>query len=304
MIKQYLDYITIERRYSPRTVESYKEDLSEFCTFLGCTFETFNPKDVGEDDVRTWILWLTEERKQSPRSIHRRLSGLHSFYRFLLRSGKIDKDVTRKVILPKLDKHLPVFFNATEMANATMMDAAADDYESVRNCLIIEMLYQTGMRQQEMLSLKTTDVRLDEAEIRIFGKRSKERIVPIGEYLISYIEKYLGYRKELDGSEQSDIFFLHKTRKGVKGLSKSTLYDIVKKRMGEVSSREKRSPHVLRHTFATSLLNNGADIRSIQTLMGHASLATTQIYTHTTFEQIRKVYESAHPRSKKKPTMD
>jgi len=205
-------------------------------------------------------------------------------------------DITRLIVSPKMDKPLPVFFKPSEMQRATERMEEGDDWESIRNNLIIQMLYQTGMRQAEMLGLKDTDVRQDAAQIRVFGKRRKERIIPIGEHLIDLIQDYLEAReKSVDG-----MFFVQENRKGERRpMTKQTLYKIVCARMGEVSTLKKHSPHVLRHTFATTMLDNGADIRTIQQLLGHASLAATQIYTHTTFEQIQKTYNSAHPRAHK-----
>lgn len=301
MIQAFLDYISIEKKYSPATVQAYRDDLRDFCLFLGWDTTEYNPAKVSDADVREWLVVMMDESHNSARSVRRRLSALHSFYRFLLRIGKVKVDITRKVIAPKIDKPLPVFFKPSEMAEATRWEEEADDFESIRDCLIIQMLYQTGMRQAEMLNLKDEDIRLDAAEIRIFGKRRKERIVPIGESLLAEINKYLNARNEIQEKSGSfGTFFVHRDKSGrVTSLTKSILYRIVRSRMGEVSTLKKHSPHVLRHTFATTMLDNGADIRTIQQLLGHASLAATQVYTHTTFEQIQKTYNAAHPRAKK-----
>lgn len=276
MIQHFLDYIAIERKYSQRTVEAYHDDLRDFCRFLGKTPEDFNPTDVDETDVKTWMLDMIENQHQSPRSVKRKLSALRSFYKYLLRQGKIRKDITARIIPPKADKPLPVFFRPAEMEKRDIADP--------REALIIEMLYQTGMRQAELLGLQDADVDLVQGQIRIFGKRRKERVVPIGDNLIQQIKDYMEAREKTDGR----VF---------PGLTKTTLYNIVRARMGEVSTLKKHSPHVLRHTFATAMLDNGADIRTIQELLGHASLSTTQVYTHTTFEQIKRVYMATHPRA-------
>ena len=298
MIQHFLNYISIERKYSERTVEAYRDDLRDFCRFLGWEPEEFKPEDLDESDVKAWMLDMIEEQKLSPRSVKRRLSALRSFYKFLLRQGKVSKDITARIIPPKADKPLPVFFREEEMeaalAGEDTQHSTLNTQHSQRDDLIISLLYQTGMRQAELLNLTDADIDLNQGQIRIFGKRRKERIVPIGDKLIEQIKEYMAARdaeinEEMGKCENGRLF---------PSLTKYTLYNIVRTRMGEVSTLKKHSPHVLRHTFATTMLDHGADIRTIQELLGHASLSTTSIYTHTTFEQIKRVYNATHPRAK------
>ena len=309
MIKRFLDYIAIEKRYSERTVKEYGDDLRAWCAFLGWEIEDFDPKQLAADDVKAWMLQMLEDG-QSPRSVKRRLSAVKSLYRFLLSLGLVKINITSKVMLPKVDKPLPIFFRESEMQafkeqnRVPKYDEGMDreDWlEAMRDYLLVEMLYQTGMRRAELAALEDKDVDVQGRQIRVFGKRRKERIVPMGEQLAQEIEAYLQVKQEIVyGHEGYGIFLVRKKRNGEwVALGAAGIYNVVRARMGEVSTLKKHSPHVLRHTFATTMLNNGADIRSIQTLLGHSSLEATQVYTHTTFEQMKEVYETAHPRSKK-----
>lgn len=299
MIQKFLDYIAIERKYSEHTVSEYREDLRDFCHHVGWELEDFDPTNVTEADIRDWMVYMIDEKKNSPRSVKRRLAAMRSFYKFMLRVGLVNKDITRRIILPKVDKPLPVFFKDHEMQQTTQWDDMADNFTDIRNCLIIELLYQTGMRKSELANLTEQDVDTQQAQVRIFGKRKKERVVPLGNKLCQQIERYRQAKAELGDPGDIHNLLVQQKRDGtIQPCSATNIYNIVRARMGEVSTLKKHSPHVLRHTFATTMLNNGADIRTIQTLLGHASLATTQVYTHTTFEQIRQAYDQAHPRGK------
>ena len=309
MIKRFLDYIAIEKRYSPRTVKEYGDDLRAWCAYLGWDLEDFDPTQLDADDVKGWMMHMLEEG-QSPRSVKRRLSAVKSLYRFLLGLGLVKVNITSMVIVPKADKPLPIFFRESEMeafkdrnkvpCYEEGMDKA-DWLAAMRDYLVVELLYQTGMRRAELAALEDKDVDVRGRQIRVFGKRRKERMVPMGESLGQLVEEYLRVKREilLDG-DGFGIFLVRKKRNGEwVALGAAGIYNIVRARMGDVSTLKKHSPHVLRHTFATTMLNNGADVRTIQTLLGHSSLEATQVYTHTTFDQVKQIYEAAHPRSKK-----
>ena len=308
VIQKFLDYIAIEKRYSARTVGEYGDDLKAWCQFLKVKVEDFDPKNVDAEDVKAWMIDMLD-RKQSPRSVKRRLSAVKSFYKFLLRVGLVKVDITRAIVAPKTDKPLPIYFRESEMQGVKINQARdwneemseEEQWVHMRDYLMVELLYQTGMRRAELVGLKEEDVDTRQKQIRVFGKRAKERIVPIGEGLCELIEEYRENKCKLLG-EQVGIgtFLVRKKKNGEwQAMDAQTLYNIVRARMGEVSTLKKHSPHVLRHTFATAMLNNGADIRTIQSLLGHASLAATQIYSHASFETMKQAYEAAHPRSRK-----
>ena len=308
MIQKFLDYIAIEKRYSVRTVGEYGDDLKAWCTFLGWDVADFDPSKLCAEDVKLWMIDMLDGG-QSPRSVKRRLSAVKSLYKFLLRVGLVKVDITRSIVAPKTDKPLPLYFREGDM-EAVKVNQLRDWSEEMgeeeqlvhmRDYLIVELLYQTGMRRAELVGLKDTDVDTGQKQIRVFGKRAKERIVPMGDGLCELIEEYRTKKHEIVGNQEGiGTFLVRKYRNGEWGaMDAHTLYNIVRARMGEVTTLEKHSPHVLRHTFATTMLNNGADIRTIQSLLGHASLASTQVYTHATFEQMKETYHAAHPRGKK-----
>ena len=308
MIQKFLDYIAIEKRYSVRTIEEYRADLKAWCAFLGWEMVEFDPSKLCAEDVKLWMINMLDNH-HSPRSVKRRLSAVKSLYKFLLRVGLVEVDITRSIVAPKTDRPLPIYFREGEMETVKAVQARgwSDEMNEeeqllyLRDYLIVELLYQTGMRRAELVGLRDVDVDIIQQQIRVFGKRAKERIVPIGEGLCELIREYREKKsKVFVESAEIGTFLVRKKRKGDwQAMDAHTLYNIVRARMGEVSTLSKHSPHVLRHTFATTMLNNGADIRTIQSLLGHASLAATQIYAHTTFEQMKEVYKVAHPRGKK-----
>lgn len=312
MIQRFLDRLQYERRYSLRTVSEYGDDLRAFAEFVGVSEDRFRPSEFDTSDVKMWMVNMLDGGL-SPRTVKRRLSALRSFYKYLLRQGLVKRDITQGVIAPKTDKPLPVFFRESEMQreqaigereldelmhNPDSQASPREVFELTRDNLIISILYQTGMRRAEIVGLKDEDIDLHEGQIRVFGKRRKERIVPIGERLCSDIEAYQEVRRDFCSPEHY-LLTMVKRDGSIGQMDAAAVYAMVRRRMGEVSTLKKHSPHVLRHTFATTMLNNGADIRTIQTLLGHASLSATEVYTHTTFEQIQQAYRQAHPRSHK-----
>jgi integrase/recombinase XerC len=291
-------------------VKEYGDDLKAWCAFLGWEQEEFDPTKLDENDVKGWMVHMLDEGV-SARSVKRRLSAVKSLYRFLLATGVVKVNITSKVMMPKTDKPLPVFFKESEMAafkSRNVMPAYDEGMdkeewlELMRDYLVVEMLYQTGMRRAELAGLKDSDVDLRARQVKVFGKRKKERIVPIGDGLVKEIEGYLAVKREILSEQKGfGTFLVRKKKKGTwVSLGAEGIYNIVRARMGDVSTLKKHSPHVLRHTFATTMLNNGADIRSIQALLGHSSLAATQVYTHASFEQMKKAYDEAHPRGRVK----
>ena len=290
-------------------MKEYGDDLRAWCAFLGWEQKDFDPTKLDEGDVKLWMIHMLDSGI-SARSVKRRLSAVKSFYRFLLSTGVVRVNITSKVLMPKTDKPLPVFFKESEMEAfkcrnvMPQYDEGMDKeewLEQMRDYLLVEMLYQTGMRRAELASLKDGDVDLKLRQVRVFGKRKKERLVPLGDELVKEIEGYLTIKREILGDQGgSGIFLVRKKKNGEWiSLGANGVYNIVRAHMGEVSTLQKHSPHVLRHTFATTMLNNGADIRTIQALLGHSSLAATQVYTHASFEQARKVYDLAHPRGRR-----
>ena len=292
MIRSFLQYIQYEKKYSSHTVLSYKADLQEFLSFLKQYSIAFDPKKITSEDIRHWVLELMDNGLSS-RSVNRKLSALRSFYHFLnnkLWNGYYNP--TTEVVLPKVKKTLPYFFKEKEMEEVLGVELSEDDFETVRNRLIIEFFYQTGIRVSELISIKDVDVDFVQKNISIIGKRNKQRLIPIGNGLIDEMNRYIALRDENVGVKTG---FLFVNTKGGQ-LYREKVYRIIRSQMSEVSSLQKKSPHVLRHTFATAMLNNGADLNVVKTILGHSSLAATEIYTHATFEQLQSIYKQSHPR--------
>ena len=292
MLQNFLDYLKLERNYSSHTIKAYQNDLTAFQDFCSHEFEVTSLAEVGYPIIRSWILSLSK-KGISNLSINRKVSSLKSFFKFLQKIGEIETNplIGHKAL--KVQKKIQVPFSKKEILE--VMDAIqGDDFESVRNRLVIEMLYATGIRRTELLHMKLSDIDFSENVIRILGKRNKERFVPILSTMLTSIHNYLPLRNEL---AENDYLFV--TSKGNK-MYETLVYRIINSYFSLASTKLKKSPHILRHSFATHLLNEGANLNSVKELLGHSSLASTQVYTKNSLESLKQMYNQAHPRSNKK----
>lgn len=292
LIEKYLRYLRFEKNYSSNTEISYSIDLNQFVGFLELKYPELDLLHVEGDVVRHWVVELMGDGV-SPRTVNRKLSSLKSFYRYLLRVGLISHDPMRKVIGPKVRKPIPSFVNDLDMAEVLNEDHFDDTFESSRNRVILELFYMTGVRRAELIALKDLDVDLDEMTIKVTGKRNKQRIIPVSERVRILLSDYLEIRNANVKSLSGFLF----VRNSGEPLYPMLVYRIVTGSLKWISTLSKTSPHVLRHSFATGMLNNGADINAVKDLLGHSSLASTEVYTHTSFEELKKIYNKAHPRA-------
>jgi|SRR6185436_5947028 len=291
-VQKFLQYIRFEKRFSPHTIVAYESDLSQFYAYQDATYQLKEVTDFTHPMIRSWIVSMMEEQISS-RSVNRKITTLKTYYKFLLRSGVVTVNPMLKIQSPKTSKQLPVFVDQSKMELLFNQVDFGDGFEANRDKVMLELFYATGMRLSELVGLKETDVDLLNCQVKVLGKRNKERIIPFTRQLRGVIEEYLQIKKSHFKSENP---FLFVTVKGTPVYQK-LVYRIVTHRLGTVSTLDKKSPHVLRHTFATHMLNHGADINSIKEILGHASLSATQVYTHNTIEKLKKVYKQAHPRA-------
>ncbi|WP_083610610.1 tyrosine recombinase XerC [Bacteroides togonis] len=288
----FLDYLRYERNYSDDTVKAYGEDIRQFQEFGGEDVGLQSPSEVVVDVVREWMIHLMN-LGYATTSVNRKLSSLRSYYKYLLRKGEVKVDPLRKITGPKNKKNLPVFVKESEMNRLLDDEDFGEGFEGCRDHLVIAMFYATGMRLSELIGLDDGDVDFAASVIKVTGKRNKQRLIPFGEELRVEMEAYVKQRDE-SVPVRSGAFFVRKTGER---LYPNIVRKIVTRNLSKVVTVKKRSPHVLRHTFATSMLNHEAELGAIKELLGHESLATTEIYTHTTFEELKKVYNQAHPRA-------
>jgi len=294
LIERFIKYLQHEKRYSTHTVRAYHKDLNQFFDHMGVDkHKGIAELDAPEKIIRAWVILLME-KEITEKTINRKLSALKTYFRFLQRMNKIDKSPLAKVFTLKTSQRLPAFVDEKQMSLLENENLFQGDFFGKRDRLIIELLYQTGIRVSELISIEDDNVDLHNKQLLIHGKRDKERIVPLNDQLISLIDNYINDRtshfKTYPGS------YLIVTNKGKKLYSKA-VYRIVRKYLSMVTTIQQKSPHVLRHSFATHMLNDGADLNAIKELLGHANLSATQVYTHSTFEKLKKVYKQAHPRT-------
>jgi len=292
---KFLRHIEFEKRYSKHTLSAYRSDLDQFKIYLNAQFQADDIQSANHFHIRSWIVSLIEAKLNS-RSVNRKITTLKSFFRFLQKENLIIKNPMLKIQSPKTAKRLPVFVDKIKMNALLEQEIDEGSFEQIRDKLIVELFYNTGMRVSELSAIKINNLNIAGQTIKVLGKRNKERIIPFVPSLSTQIENYLEARSKFlkETENQNDLLFIN--LKG-KTLSRFAIYSMIKLKLGSVTSLEKRSPHVLRHTFATHMLDNGADINAIKEILGHSSLAATQVYTHNTIEKLKNIYKQAHPRA-------
>jgi integrase/recombinase XerC len=293
MVSYFLQHIKYEKRLSHHTVTAYETDLTQFSAFLLFQYEFKEPDKADFQMIRSWIVALVDEKIEN-RSINRKIATLRSFYNFLLRHKTIAANPMLKIRALKTDKTLPNYVEEKPMENLLDDMQFSDDFSGLRDKLVIELLYGTGMRLAELIGLKITDLNLYNNTLVVLGKRNKQRIIPVNKSLVEAIKKYLTLRTDI--ADDTTHSYLILTDSGTQAYP-MFIQRLVKKYLSLVTSLEQRSPHVLRHTFATHLLNRGADLNAIKDLLGHTSLAATQVYTHNSIEKLKKVFKQAHPKA-------
>jgi len=293
-IKSFIDYLELEKKYSPNTIKAYENDIMSFSDYNKNEFDQSSINKVNYSQLRSWIVKLVES-KISNRSINRKISSLKTYYKFLLKIEKIKKSPLDNHKALKTKKIIQLPFSENEVISALDINNFQNSFEGKRDRLIIEMLYSTGIRRIELTGLKIKDIDFSSKRIKVLGKRNKERFIPMLKSTISLTKEYMDYRNELNRIQNKDFLFL--TSKGEK-IYENLVYRITNKYFNYVSTKVKKSPHILRHSFATHLLNNGADLNAVKDLLGHSSLAATQVYTNRSIEEIKKVYSNTHPRNK------
>jgi integrase/recombinase XerC len=289
------DYLQLEKKYSSHTINAYLNDITSFESFNAIHFDQQNVEQVNYNQIRSWIVFLVDN-DLSNTSVNRKMASLKAFYKFLLKIKQIEINPMLRHKALKVPKIIQIPFSEKEVVAVLGMMQSAAGFEAIRNKLIIDLLYTTGMRRAELISLKLANIDLSNSTLKVLGKRNKERILPVLPIIKQQFTLYLAERERLLIVVDCDYLFL--TKKGLK-LNDSFVYRLINSYFSTVSEKVKKSPHILRHTFATHLLNNGADLNSVKELLGHSSLASTQIYTHSSLSELKSVYKEAHPRGRK-----
>ena len=293
--KAFTDYLLLEKNYSLHTVNAYNKDLQEFSVFTQSEYEDANIDAVNYSQIRSWIVLLVES-KISNRSINRKVASLKAYYKFLLKTSQIKTNPLVKHKALKTAKKIEVPFSENEMSMVLNELHFNDSFEGSRDYAIIELFYSTGIRRSELINIKLNDIEKSSRTLKVLGKRNKERVIPLLDSAHKNIMAYIHKRNELEKIVDNDFLFL--TKKGIK-IYETLVYRIINEYFSEASNKVKKSPHILRHTFATHLLNQGANLNAVKELLGHSSLASTQVYTHNSIAELKKVYGESHPRSKK-----
>ncbi len=288
----FLSYLELEKKYSPHTILAYKRDLDSFLQFASQKFGYKNIVKIHYAIIRSWIVNLVDSGV-SNRTINRKISSLKSYYKFLLKIGDIQENPLSKHKALKVAKKIQVPFSEKEIQQVLSLLNETNDFESIRNKLIVELFYSTGIRRAELINIKVQDISISQQTVKVLGKRNKERIIPLLPSVIETIKQYIRLRDEISNITDQEFLFISK--KGVK-IYETLVYRIINSYFSMVSQKVKRSPHILRHSFATHLLNEGADLKAVKELLGHASLASTQVYTHNNIAKLKDVYLKSHPR--------
>ena len=293
LIQPFLDYLKFEKRYSAHTLTSYQTDLVDFFDYLNIQFGNMPLKDISHTYVRSWLAGIKDKGLTS-KSINRKISSLKSFFKYHLKTGAISDTPMAKVISPKVNKRLPVFVKESDTKKLVeALNKSTEDWKSLNAKMLITIFYETGMRLSELITLKEKQIDFSRSHIKVLGKGNKERIIPVSKKVIISIREYQQLKKK---NFEQPVDFLLTTEKGKK-LYPKYAYLLVNQYLGQASTLDKKSPHVLRHTFATHLMNNGADLNAVKELLGHSSLASTQVYTHNTIEKLKDVHKKAHPKA-------
>lgn len=293
-IASFSSYLALEKKYSKHTIQAYIADIEEFALFLSEENPDVDISQVKYLQIRNWIVYLVEN-KLNMRSVNRKVASLKAFYKFLVLTSQIEKTPFLQHTPLKTEKKVAIPFSQKEIESVIEVLEQEDEFESVRNQAIVELFYATGIRRAELINLEVADVDFKQKKIKVIGKRNKERIIPLIDSVVQILEKYFVQRQQVASFEEKAVFLTSKGKK----IYPELVYRIVNSHFSSVTSKEKRSPHILRHAFATHLLDNGADLNSVKELLGHSSLAATQVYTHSSLSELKKQYKFAHPRNVK-----